>query len=307
MTWYPQGHDIFFGATVQQSPGAYLYDWGSDVVRWFEHPCEFSGFGAPAGARMQPGVASEAECREYVEEVGYVFYPVYVDYPYLLASDVTPVAPLRPFDPETDEPDFTVEAPSDPGTSTVEEGLTALDADGKELLREELDWSLTPGAQEQEEPASDGSAITDEDRECRDYFDEAPASDPGARSPGAEGEAPDWDYDVDEFEGVYNPLIRATQTVKLRWGTKSWGYRHIVLRHGWDMAADERIRLALQSDRTPELDLAHDLTGSSFIYSLDLSGLPSGMRCRQLVSVSYRTDSIVPVGRHVITSFLEAY
>jgi hypothetical protein len=31
------------------------------------------------------------------------------------------------------------------------------------------------------------------------------------------------------------------------------------------------------------------------------------MHCRQLVVVSYRRESLVPVARHIITSYIEAY
>jgi hypothetical protein len=189
-----------------------------------------------------------------------------------------------------------------PRAESVQEELRALDADGDELLRDELDWSLTPGAQEKEEPASDGTKVTTEDRACKAWFEEAPAADPGARSPEAEPAAEDWDYDVDEFEGVYNPLTRSTQTVKLRWGTKEWGYRHIVIGHGWSVAARERTALALQ-DRAPQV--ARD--PSSFVYLGALEGGPAGVRCRQRVIVSYGQRGWVPVGRHIITSYLEAY
>jgi hypothetical protein len=107
---------------------------------------------------------------------------------------------------------------------------------------------------------------------------------------------------VDAFEGVYNPLTRSTQTVKLRWGTKAWGYRHIVIRHGWNVAARARTALALQ-DPAPQ----SDRMPGSFIYVGNLSEGPVGIRCRQRVSVSYGQDRGVPVGRHIITSYLEAY
>jgi hypothetical protein len=107
---------------------------------------------------------------------------------------------------------------------------------------------------------------------------------------------------VDEFEGVYNPLTRSMQTVKLRWGTKAWGYRHIVIEHGWNLAMRLRTALALQ-DRAP----LPDRTPRSFIYLANLAEGPSGVRCRQRVIVSYGESRRIPVGRHIITSYLEAY
>lgn len=306
LVWRPHGYELYFGGRVQQSPGAYVYRSGGSYILWDEPPCPFVGFTAPAGARLQTGVTTTADCRVWVEGTGWVFYPDVIDYPYMLETDVTATAPLRAYDSETDRPDYYRTAPTAPGATAVERGLATLDADGNELLREELDWSLTPGSQEKEEPASNGTKVTTEDRACKSWFEEAPALDPGTRSPEAAPEAEDWDYDVDEFEGVYNPLTRSTQMVKLRWGTKAWGYRHIVIRHGWNVATEARVQLALH-DPSPTVDLSHDPTGRSFTYRYDLPGLPVGMQCRQVVAVSYRPDPVVPVSRHIVTTFLEAY
>lgn len=304
VTWRAAGYDIFYGARVQQSPGAYLYDWGGGSVRWFEPPCEFSGFTPPVGGRLQSGVPSTAECNVYIRDVGWRLFPVFVDYPYLTERDVGPAAPLRPIAPG-DDVDRWEPYPPDPGTTAVDQALDALDEDGNDLLRDEIDWELTPGSQDEEEPIRVGTRLSEEDKACKDYFGDAPQSDPGARSPRAAPEAADWDYDVESFPGVYNPLLPGTQTVKLRWGTRAWGYRHIVLRHGWDAAAATRTALAL-ADPSPTVDVAHDSTRRSFQYIYEIPNLPNGMRCEQLVSVSYRSDATFADGRHVITSFVRA-
>jgi len=305
LVWKAYGDELYSGGRVQQSPGAYVYRSSGNWVLWDEEPCPYTGFRAPSGARLQTGVATSATCRVWMNG-RLTDYPDVIDYPYVPPAEVRAVAPLRPYDSETDHPDYYRTAPTAPGATAVEGGLATLDADGNELLREELDWSLTPGAQEKEEPASDGTKVTTEDRACKSWFEEAPALDPGARSPEAEPAAEDWDYDVDEFEGVYNPLTRSTQTVKLRWGTKDWGYRHIVIGHGWDATTAARVGLALR-DPAPTADLLHDPTGRSFLYRYEIPGLPTGMQCRQLVAVSYRPDARVPVARHIVTTFLEAY
>lgn len=133
-------------------------------------------------------------------------------------------------------------------------------------------------------------------------FGEARQGDPGRRSPNADPLAPDWDYDVDEFTSVYNPLTSSTQTVKLRWGDaiNGWGYRHVKYKHGWDAAARLRTALAL-TDTTPTMDG----DPRSFRYVVNLPTGPSGVTCRQRVIVSYREDTKVPVGRHIITSFVD--
>lgn len=301
VSWHDAGDEIFFGARVQQSPGAYLYDSNDSagVIRWFEPPCEFTGFTPAAGARMQYGVASTADCNVYIRDIGWRAFPLFVDYPYLLESDVRPTAPLRPIDPG-DDVDSWEPYPPDPGTTAVEDDLDVLDEDGNDLLRDQIDWALTPGSQPEEEPVRVGTRLSEEDRACKDYFGDTPQSDPGARSPEADPESADWDYDMDEFTGVYNPATRSTQTVKLRWGTRAWGYRHIVIRHGWDTVAAARTALAL-ADPSPT---AERLPGS-FRYVADLAGGPSGTTCKQRVIVSYSQDSLIPPGRHIITSFVD--
>lgn len=233
--------------------------------------------------------------------------PIFVDYPYLLLTDIKPKLPLRPFNAERDLPDATVTTPPDPGVEAVESELEALDGEGYELMRSQLDFAVTPGAQEQEEPVQIGAAVRDEDRRCREYFgDRRGGTDPGVRAPGAEEGAANWDYDMESFEEVYNPLTRSNQTVKLRWGTKDWGYRHIVMEHGWNAEAAERTSLALLTDTDPRVD-PRDPEEESFLYYYQVPGLPGGMHCQQRVVVSYRRDPVVPVARHIITSFIEAY
>lgn len=300
ISWRPQGTDLWAGATVQQAPGAYLFNNGSHAVIWDEPPCSYSGFTPPAGARMQYAVPSNGQCNVWIRDVGWRLFPTYVDYPYLLDTDVRPVAPLRPFDPLTDTPLRTIDTPPDPGARAVEDDLDVLDEDGNDLLRDQIDWALTPGAQTEEEPVRVGTRLSEEDRACKDHFGDAPQSDPGSRSSEADPEVAGWDYDVDDFSGVYNPLTSSTQTVKLRWGTRAWGYRHIVLRHGWDVAAATRTALAL-TDPAPTVER----NPGSFRYVAELTGGPSNVTCRQRVIVSYRQDSTVPPGRHIITSFVD--
>ena len=181
-------------------------------------PAPSSGFTPAGGARIENAVPSTGDCRVWDRDRGYVYYQSLIDYPYLLDSDIRPVAPLRPFDPLADDPDVTVDTPPDPGPTAVAEGLDLLDEDEYELLRGTLDWALTPGAQLEDHPLYADEKLSEEDRACKAYFGELGQGDPGRRSPDAAQEAPDWDYDVDEFSGVYNPLTRSTQTVKLRWG-----------------------------------------------------------------------------------------
>jgi hypothetical protein len=310
LRWHLYGSEIYFGATVQQRPGAYLYNGGYrgttyPIVRWFERPCDFSGFTAPAPAHLQSAVPSRATCAEFNGRE-WIEYNVYVDYPYLTASEIRPKHPFRPYNSRTDWAEATVESPPNPGTRTVESALEALDGEGYELLREELDWAQTPGSQTAEEPVRVGLPLREDDQRCKEYFGDARGTDPGARAPGAEPGSPDWDYDVETYEEVFNPLISATQTVDLRWGTKGWGYRHIVREHGWEAGAAERTRLALQTDSTPVLE-PEDPERESFLYFYYPPSLPEGMHCRQRVVVSYRRDGEVPIARHIITSYIEAY
>lgn len=57
------GSEIFFGAKVQQSPGACLCEaeWNSeyfDPARWWEPPCAFTGFTVPPEAYLESNVPS---------------------------------------------------------------------------------------------------------------------------------------------------------------------------------------------------------------------------------------------------------
>ena len=89
--YYPEGHDIYFGA---KSRGEYLLDGtigGSSFtpMRWFESPCTFSGFSAPPEARMRTGVATTATCTYPIDVAPYsATAPVLVDYPYLTEDDL---------------------------------------------------------------------------------------------------------------------------------------------------------------------------------------------------------------------------
>jgi hypothetical protein len=310
LRWQLYGTEIYFGARVQQRPGAYLYNAGYGgstfpIARWFEEPCEFSEFSPPRGARLMTHLSTSATCHKVILGVE-VEFPVYVDYPYVLASDIKPRSPLRPYEPRTDYAPYTVESPPNPGSEAVGSALEALDGEGYELLRSQLDYDLEPVSEPEDEPVRVGLRTEPKDEACKEYFGDAPGSDPGARAPGARREAADWDYDVESFEEVYNPLTDEEQTVELRWGTERWGYRRIVIRHGWNIAAAERTRLALQTDRAPVGD-PRDITGRSFLYLYNIPSLPREMRCRQRVVVSYRTDELVPVGRHIVTSYVEAY
>ena len=226
-------------------------------------------------------------------------FPVFVDYPYLFDSDVRPAAPLRPT-VSGDVIDRWEPFPPDPGATVVQDRLDALDDDGNDLLRDQIDTVLTPGSQPEEDPVRVG-------RLPRRRTERARHSSATRRRPIRARarrrripRAPDWDHDVDAFPGVLNPAARATQTVKLRWGdgTHGWGYRHVKFRHGWDAAARLRTELAL-ADRSPTVEGLP----TSFRYVASLPGGPRG--CRQRVIVSYREDDKVPVGRHVITSFVD--
>ncbi|MEN3281388.1 MAG: hypothetical protein V7607_2528 [Solirubrobacteraceae bacterium] len=141
LQWQPEGYDIFFGATVGQSPGAYLFD--ADPIRWFEPPCAYSGFDPPDGAILA-GAESTATClipgtdpEQYAS--------VRVVYPYVAEDMIRLRRPMRPYRyPEDCCSAIGHEAqPVDLGD--VETALgTHFDESRYELLREEIDWALGP-------------------------------------------------------------------------------------------------------------------------------------------------------------------
>lgn len=208
-----------------------------------------------------------------------------------------PRTPGKDFDPSTDQPTYTSPAPPAPDLSTARSALAqALDGDGSDTVRDEIDWRLTPGHQEKEEPIKIG-AESPEDQACKAKYGDAMGPDPGKRAPGAMPTDPDAQFLMDTYTGVADPYNPGqSRNVQLKWGTRAWGERHIILDHGFGYDAQQRTRAALETDRTPLPDAVSP--SDSYDYFLPLA--PAGsVPCRQKVVVTDHSE----LG--VVTSYVE--
>lgn len=303
--WYDQGFSVFFDATVQQSPGAYLY-WGRlngqlfNPVRWFEEPCTFSGFNVPPGGRLQAGVASGTLC--YAEQE---YHGAIVDYPYVTEADLLQLGVLHPYNPEIDgPPDVITPVPTDPGTSAVEEALEENTGEAAQaILRAFLDWLDDPERLAREDPRKVGppGSGLDEDDPCQPTDFSPPPRYLPVRKPGYQGSDPRAAIQYD-FSNVLNKLTGDRQTVHLYWGAirnrLGWGYRHIVYRHGWGPTTHARTTLALQ-DPNPQ----PQLNKTSFRYYYRFS--VGGTQCEHRTVVEFGDDERDNFAgpKHIITSF----
>jgi hypothetical protein len=304
--WYPQGSEMYEGATVQQSPGAYVY-WAKNnldlsmyrPVRWFEQPCTFSGFTPPPGARLQTGVSAGVNCNVYG-----TLHPIYVDYPYVTEADLLRQGLLHRYNSDVDgSPDVTSPAPADPGTSTVEQALqNDLGSDGRDLLRAWLDWSLDPDHQAAEDPTligPPGQGVSSDDP-CQPADLTAPQYLP-VRQPGYTG-TDSRAAVVHEFSGT-DPTTQEPTTIHLYWGSikDNWGFRHIVYKHGWGPTALAQTEAALQD---PEPDPQYE-GATSYRYHYEFTS--GGTACQRTVVVEFGddpADNFAPGPKHIITDFV---
>jgi hypothetical protein len=275
--FFPFESSVYYNATVQQVPGAYLY-YGSlngsrfTPVRWFEPPCHFTGFEGPPRSRLASDIGAGVDCVVSAGEVA----SVRVDYPYALPSDFLRLDFLHPYDPEIDgEPDIAKPAPPDPGVSTVEDRAeNALDGEGQQLHRDWIDWRLEPDHEPEENPKKIGAGPGNrEDPRCS-LSDSSAPHDPGSGTGRAAV--------VETFAVTVDPWSNR-QLVNLHWGSRSWGYRHIVYRRGWGTQAQMLTQAALTND----LDPKKQNTDHSFRYYQPYFGA-NGFPCFWRVVVEYQ-------------------
>lgn len=306
LSWMPYGTEIYYGARVEQQPGAYLFHgWLNGTpfgpARWFEPPCAFSGYSGPAGARIENAVPSTARC-----VIPDTFPPeeaeILVDYPYLLQSDLRAMEPIRRYDQSRDgNPNAISPAPPDPGVAATRPDIeAALDGDGQDLQRAFIDWAREPDRQPEEDPRKTGAPprVSDEDRPCVPSGS-GPSADPGPSKPGTTGDPRSGV--VSSFGGVRNPSTGKNVTVKLYWGDRTWGYRHIVIGHGWTAKDVADTALALQ-DRSPTINRA-----TSWRYYHTYTGSDGKTQCYRRVVVEFaKNDPTFSAPKHIITSFAGA-
>ena len=231
LEWKAHGEDIYAEATVQQKPGAYLYDgtlfeygsiWGRwHPVRWFGEPCTFSDFSPPPYSSLEEGVTSGTMCGLSFGETA----SLYVDYPYVTAKKLLSLERFHHYDALLDgSPGVTTKAPENPGTAVVEEkAAESIDESG--FLQAYLGWKFFKESEPEDDPAKIG--IPPKVRSKEDVC--TPVGTSGTYDPGYEAKA----TLVTTFAGIENPFNASAETVHLFWGDEEWGYRHIQMFHGW--------------------------------------------------------------------------
>jgi hypothetical protein len=308
LDWAPYGEHVYREATVQQKPGAYLYDGylnGSGHwigIRWFEPPCLFSLKNPPPGARMQTHLNPEANCW-----VGYTA-PVYVEYPYILPSDLVRLALLHRYNPLDGEPSHVTPAPKDPGTAEVEEA-TAEVIDSSTFMQEWLDYVREP-----ENYPDPLVTETKNDHRC----DRSPG--PLYENPGGNGTPEPFAKRIEApFTVANKPEGFKEAEVFLRWGMTDWepsresfedpvpyrdlwggwGYRHILAKHGWSALDQEETALALSLSVPEETTKA-----TKFVYEVpEVATGVGGVPCTRVVVVDFGTQAGDPSPRGIVTSF----
>jgi hypothetical protein len=85
--------------------------------------------------------------------------------------------------------------------------------------------------------------------------------------------------------------------VPFRWGTTTWGYRHIAIGHGWDNDRDRTDTQAALLDPVPEADTP----GSYRFYFFYLG--PNRVPCTRRVVTRFDILDQEDVKRGIITSF----
>jgi hypothetical protein len=101
----------------------------------------------------------------------------------------------------------------------------------------------------------------------------------------------------DTFSGRDPDQGMATTDVPFRWGTTTWGYRHVEIGHGWDNNQDRADTQAALQDPAPE----PDDPGSHRFYFFYLG--PNRIPCTRRVVARFDVIGTEPVKRGIITSF----
>ena len=89
----------------------------------------------------------------------------------------------------------------------------------------------------------------------------------------------------------------ATTDVPLRWGSATWGYRHVEIGHGWDNDRDRADTQAALYEVAPEADSP----GSHRFYFFYLG--PERIPCTRRVVARFDIIQGEPAKRGIITSF----
>lgn len=317
LVWREYGEEIYYGATVQQKPGAYLYagseyQWSSywgywGLIRWFGEDCFWTGFPVPQGAELQTGVATVgAECQGH---------PVEVEYPYVTIAGLLGTAQFHHYDPLIDgTPDAYTAAPADPGTEVVEK-KAAEAIDQSEALQAFLTAAFEAETKYEYFPAQTATEkkVDDEERRC-----DRGTGPTFYNLDGNQGPEP---FEVKEPTAFtvtdLPPGVESPSPVYLRWGETSWlgekleepefmdlwggwGWRHVQAKHGWNTLDREETALALLTPQEPV-----KRGGGKWRYSgIDPQRGTGGVECERRVVVQFEKGKEAdPAPLGIVTSF----
>jgi hypothetical protein len=314
LVYEPHGTDLYYGATVQESPGAYLYDGvllgegqvvaAPSPMRWFAEPCTFSGFTPPPGSSLQKVLSANASCSGF---------PVEVDYPYVSQSRILSTQTLHRYDPVADgSPDLETKAPPDPETTAVEEEAE-VDLDQNEFMQAYIQWAEEPEPKSGmfPDPKYTEKGTSEEERRC-DRGTSTFSNVEGNVSP-----EPFAQKELASFTIAQLPIgVESPSPVYLRYGETywkpardseapkhvdnfgGWGFRHIAAKHGWsplDRVETEEA-LATAEPRSTE-------RGTYVYESLDSGSGKDGVNCTRRVIVDLAKKQGNPAPRGIVTSF----
>ena len=136
LIWYKEGYDIYGGAIMTQSPGAFLFFGLKDYkpwygpVFWFLKPCDENTYTAPASASLSAAVyATEAKCWLGYDE------DIHLQYPYLTWPDIDALSRRIPYDGESPYDYYLPPVEEAPLLGDVEEAIKD-EVNGDEKIQE---------------------------------------------------------------------------------------------------------------------------------------------------------------------------
>ena len=305
LIWYKEGYDIYGGAIMTQSPGAFLFFGLKDYkpwygpVFWFLKPCDENTYTAPASASLSAAVyATEAKCWLGYDE------DIHLQYPYLTWPDIDALSRRIPYDGESPYDYYLPPVEEAPLLGDVEEAIKD-EVNGDEKIQESDRHEKHP--ERFPDPVIPKTA-TKVDHSC----DRTPG--PNYENPFGGGEPFDrkkeTPFYVKNREGFED-------AVYLHWGQTRWepalegwsgerrnidewdgfGYRHIVAKHGWGSLDLTETEEALAKATPTEGGVPDE-----WVYDWPVSG-----SCTRRVVVDFEPGKIGeiedPEGRGIVTSF----
>lgn len=340
ISYYPEGHDIYYGA---QSRGEWLFNGrysGSSrftPIRWFEAPCTFSGFTAAPGAHLRTGVPSTAKCSYSIDVPPYsAEADVLVDYPYLTAKDIAATATLSKHKPGEKPYDYSFGAVPAPDASVTTQLIGEfLDSPEGAPIRNQILWSMgadggdtmTEPIQAPDAPTTTGPTTesappdTPPETDSRRWCERTAPGVTDVTLPSDTNEFTIWES-YDTSSGVPTDMLHGTELlgnpdIDYAWRSiQGFGLRKIIRKHGWTAADRDDTKSALLMPPTlvypPEHTLGRkygrvEYRGAFYNFP-DPTRVPLGTpdgRCQRVVAINTKAIEGEPKSRGIVTSYAE--